>query len=68
MKSRTRKMIGIPATVTFLIIYALVAMAIGGIFAVGQGVVYELVVFILLGIGWLPVAMLLVKWMSKPDP
>jgi Protein of unknown function (DUF2842) len=68
MKTRQRRLIGIIATVTFLICYVLVAMAIGGIWAVGGGIFVELPVFILLGIGWVPVAMLLIRWMSRPDP
>jgi Protein of unknown function (DUF2842) len=68
MTIRQRRFIGIIATIVFLAVYVLVAMAVGGIWAVGRGMAVELPVFILLGIGWLPIAMLLIKWMSKPDP
>ena len=30
-------------------------------------VVYALTAFILLGVGWVPVAMVLIRWMSRPD-
>ncbi len=55
------------ATIAFLIVYALVAMAIGGKYVVGYGLAIELPAFILLGVGWLPVAMALIRWMSRPD-
>jgi hypothetical protein len=68
MTLRTRKAIGTIATVTFLIAYALVMMAVGGILVVGRGMVFELPFYILAGLGWLPVVMLIIRWMSKPDP
>ncbi len=67
MKLRQRKFIGIFATIGFLVVYALVAMAIGGIYVVGRGLAVELPAFILLGIGWVPVAMVLIRWMARPD-
>lgn len=67
MKQRPRRFIGIIATVTFLIIYVLVAMAAAGDWIVGHGIVIELVGYIVLGVAWLPIAMVLIKWMSKPD-
>jgi hypothetical protein len=65
---RTRKAIGTIATVAFLIAYALVMMAVGGMLVVGRGMVFELPFYILAGLGWLPVVMLIIRWMSKPDP
>ena len=67
MKIRQRKMIGIAATIVILAVYALVAMAIGGKYIVGLGTFVELPAFVILGIGWLPVIMVLVRWMSRPD-
>ena len=67
MKIRQRKLIGIMATIAFLVVYALIAMAIGGQYVVGLGPAVELLAFILLGIGWVPVAMVLIRWMSRPD-
>ena len=68
MTLRTRKAIGTIATVAFLIAYALVMMAVGGMLVVGRGMVFELPFYILAGLGWLPVVMLIIRWMSKPDP
>jgi hypothetical protein len=67
MKIRQRKLVGILATIAFLAVYALIAMAIGGQYVVGLGWAIELAAFILLGVGWIPVAMVLIRWMSRPD-
>jgi Protein of unknown function (DUF2842) len=67
MKIRHRKLIGIASTVIVMIVYALVAMAIGGKYVVGLGTFVELPAFIILGLGWMPIVMVLVRWMSRPD-
>jgi hypothetical protein len=64
---RTRKFIGTIGTVGFLIIYSLIAMAIGGQWVVGRGLVIELPFYIVAGALWLPVAMAIVRWMSRLD-
>jgi hypothetical protein len=68
MKIRQRKFVGFVATIAFLVVYALIAMAVGGQYVVGSGAAIELPAFILLGLGWIPVAMVLIRWMSRPDP
>ena len=67
MKIRQRKFVGLVATIVFLVGYSLVAMGIGGQYVVGHGAAIELPAFILLGVGWIPVAMVLIRWMSRPD-
>jgi Protein of unknown function (DUF2842) len=67
MRIRQRKLIGTAATIIVIVVYALVAMAIGGKYVVGLGTFVELSAFIILGIGWLPIVMVLVRWMSRPD-
>ena len=67
MKVRIRKMIGIPSTIVVLIVYALVAMTIAGKHIVGYGTLVELPAFVILGVGWLPIVMAIVRWMSRPD-
>lgn len=64
---RTRKAIGTLASVLFIALYSLVIMALGGIFIVGRGFLAELPFYILAGFGWLPVVMVIIKWMSRPD-
>jgi hypothetical protein len=66
MTLRQRKFLGMLAIVGFLIVYCLVAMAIGGIVFVGSGVVVETGYFFIAGIAWLPIVMMLIRWMSKP--
>lgn len=67
MKMRTRKLIGTIASVIYLSIYCLVAMAVGGLLVVGYGIAMELPFYIVAGLGWLPLEMMIIKWMSKPD-
>ena len=67
MKQRSRKAIGTIATVLFLIVYSLAAMAVGGQLVVGRGMALELPYYIVAGALWLPVVMLIIKWMAKPD-
>jgi Protein of unknown function (DUF2842) len=68
MKLRTRKAIGTMLTVIWLTAYSLVMMAIGGILVLGRGMALELPFYIIAGLGWVPVEMWIIKWMSKPDP
>jgi Protein of unknown function (DUF2842) len=67
MKQRVRKFWGTFATAIFLIVYCLVAMAIGGVWVVGRGLVFELPFYVVAGLLWLPAVMLIIKWMSQPD-
>ena len=67
MKQRTRKAIGTFAVIVFIILYALVMMAVGGEWAVGNGIAVELPFYIVAGSLWLPVVMAIIRWMSKPD-
>ena len=67
VKLRTRKFIGTLATVGFLIVYSLVAMAVGGQFAVGGGLFIELAFYVAAGFLWLPVVMAIIRWMARPD-
>jgi len=64
---RTRKFIGTFATVGFLIVYTLLAMAVGGQWIVGRGLLVELPFYITAGLLWLPVVMAIIRWMSRPD-
>ena len=66
MTLRQRKFLGMVAIVTFLIVYCLIAMAIGGMVAVGLPLPLEIGFFVVAGIGWLPVVMIIIRWMSRP--
>jgi len=68
MKQRTRKFFGIILTFAWLVFYALVMMAVGAIVFGAQRPGYaHLLFYIAAGAGWLPVAMLIIKWMARPD-
>ncbi|WP_421694308.1 DUF2842 domain-containing protein [Aestuariivirga sp.] len=67
MTIRTRKAVGTAAVVIFMIVYALVMMAVGGELAVGRGMAIELGFYAVAGILWLPVVMAIIRWMLKPD-
>jgi hypothetical protein len=69
MKIRTRKLLGTIAAVSFLTIYCLLAMVIGNAIVVRHvGGFGEAAFFVIAGLAWLPPAMLLVRWMQRPDP
>lgn len=67
MSLRTRKFIGTLAVPLWIAIYALVVMSLGGQFIVGTGIIFELAFFLVAGLGWLPGAMWIIRWMSKPS-
>jgi Protein of unknown function (DUF2842) len=67
MNIRTRKFLGIILTIVWLTVYALVAMAVGANYVVGSGMAVELPFFILAGVFWIPVEMVIIRWMSRPD-
>ncbi|MCA0432504.1 MAG: DUF2842 domain-containing protein [Proteobacteria bacterium] len=68
MNIRVRKLIGTFAMLLWLIVYALLAMGVGGNYVVGHGLLIELGYFIIAGFAWLPLSMLIIRWMSRPDP
>ena len=67
MKLRARKFVGILLTLTWVISYSLVMMAIGGIFILGKGMAVEIAFYLIGGLAWLPVEMVIISWMSRPD-
>jgi hypothetical protein len=67
MTIRQRKLAGVVAIVVYLVLYCLAAMTLGGAFIVGRSTALELIYFVLAGIAWLPLAMVIIRWMSRPD-
>ncbi len=68
MKQSTRKFIGVIATFSFLVFYALLMMVAGAlIFGSSDSGWAHLAFYVLAGMGWLPVAMVIIKWMARPD-
>ena len=68
MRQRTRKLIGTVLLLVWVIFYALVIMAIPHNAVRRFGPVGEPVFYALAGIAWIPVAMLVIWWMARPDP
>jgi Protein of unknown function (DUF2842) len=54
--------------VVWIVVYSLVMMAVGGILVVGRGMALELPFYIIAGLGWVPVEMWIIRFMSRPDP
>ena len=68
MRQNTRKLIGVIITPLFLVVYVLVMMVFGAALAArGVGFWGKLAYHAFAGMAWLPVVMLIIKWMSRPD-
>jgi Protein of unknown function (DUF2842) len=70
MRPRIRKLIGTVALLALVIVWSLLAMALAQIVLVRANGVLNFAYYLVAGLGWVPLAMLLVSWMSrgeKPD-
>ena len=69
MTRRNRKLIGAFTVIIYVVIYALVAMALAQARVVqdATGLVQGLV-YAVLGLSWIVPLMPLIAWMEKPDP
>ena len=67
MKMRTRKFIGVFGGTAYLIIYSLIAMAVGGALFIDSHGGVQFVYFVIAGLLWLPGMMAIIRWMSRPD-
>ncbi len=68
MGIRTRKFVGVVATVLVLCLYSLIAMVVGARLLIDVPVWVQLPAFIVLGLGWLPIVMKIIRWMGQPEP
>jgi hypothetical protein len=68
MRQRTRKLIGTFLLLGWVTFYALVVMAIMHNAVRRFGPIGEPVFYALAGVAWIPVAMLVIWWMARPDP
>jgi len=68
VQRRARKFIGTIATICFVVIYALLAMAMAQsrIIQTAPGIIQALY-YIVLGLAWILPLMPLIKWMERPD-
>ena len=68
MPKRIRKLIGAFAMVAFVIVYALVAMALAQARALQDAnTLVQTVAYIVLGLAWIFPLMPLITWMERPD-
>ncbi len=68
MKMRSRKLIGTFAMLLFVIVYALVAMALAQGRVTEAPKLVQLIVYATLGLAWIIPAGLMIRWMERPDP
>lgn len=67
MNMRTRKLIGAFALLALSAVWSLVAMALAQSVLTDISGLVAAVYYVVAGLGWVLPAMLLVKWMARPD-
>jgi hypothetical protein len=68
MRMRTRKFIGTVATISFVIVYALCAMALAQVRPLQESSApVQVFFFAVLGLAWILPLMPLIRWMQRPD-
>jgi hypothetical protein len=67
MKIRTRKLIGAFALLALVAVWSLLAMALAQSVLTDINGLVAVIFYIVAGLGWVVPAMLLIKWMAKPD-
>ncbi len=65
--ARSRKLIGTIVFVCFLIVYALIAMALGARHLAQAHGAWQFAYYAIAGLAWLPGAMLIIWWMARAD-
>ena len=68
MRRRTRKLIGAVVMLTFVIVYALVAVTVAQAKLPGTSRLTQLIFYAALGLGWILPLLPLIRWMERPDP
>jgi hypothetical protein len=64
---RQRKLIGAVALFALVIVWALLAMSLAQTVLTSTSGVVATIYYVVAGLGWVLPAMLLIKWMSRPD-
>jgi hypothetical protein len=67
MHIRTRKLIGAFALLVLVSVWALLAMALAQSVLTDINGLVAVIYYVIAGIGWVLPAMLLVRWMARPD-
>jgi hypothetical protein len=66
MSMRTRKLIGAIALLALVVVWSLAAMAFAQTALTSANQLAAGLYYVAAGLGWVPPAMLLVSWMSRP--
>ncbi len=66
MPLRLRKFIGAIALVALVTVWALAAMALAQLPAIRDNALAATLYYVIAGLGWVPPAMPLVRWMNTP--
>ncbi len=67
MSMRSRKLIGAFALLVLVTVWSLVAMALAQSVLTNINGLVATIYYVVAGLGWVLPAMLLVKWMARPD-
>ena len=67
MSIRTRKLIGAFALLALVTVWSLIAMALAQSVLTNINGLVAVIYYVVAGLGWVLPAMLLVKWMGRPD-
>ena len=67
MSIRTRKLIGTVALLLLVAVWSLLAMALAQSVLTNINGFVAVVYYVVAGLGWVLPAMLLVRWMARPD-
>ncbi len=67
MTRRKRKLIGTFGLFMLVFVWVLLGLALAPLAFSSSYVVVPVVFYVIAGLGWLVIAMPLVKWMSRPD-
>jgi len=67
MTMRTRKLIGAFALLALVTVWSLIAMALAQSVLTNINGLVATIYYVVAGLGWVLPAMLLVRWMARPD-
>ena len=67
MSMRTRKLIGAFALLALVTVWSLIAMALAQSVLTDINGLVAVIYYVVAGLGWVLPAMLLIKWMGRPD-
>ena len=67
LPARTRKFIGTLVFVTYLVVYCLIAMAVGAQYLAESHGAWMFAFYATAGLAWLPGAMLIIWWMARAE-